>query len=723
MPIVTELRPMAPWQRVESTPQDWERVHSDMLRRMLLRMRLIRDFEEAMVALWAEGLVHGPVHTSIGQEGGAVGCLFGLRPGDQISGSHRAHHHFLARAFDHLALGSDISREAESVIERTAAEILGLRTGWTGGRGGSMHLSWPDGGVLGSNAIVGGGAPFATGVAWAQRRSGSGEVSMNFFGDGAVHIGSVLEAMNLAALYRLPIAFVIENNRYAVSTTIEEATHETRLSSRGVAMGIPAWQVDGMDPVAVHMVMDEVVTAMRTGGGPAVVELDVYRFLHQSGNMPGSAFKYRSRAEEEAWRARCPISRVVHELIDRGALDAEAAEASAATSKAAIARAVDNLVDRTGNTRTIVQALWPDPDSADEGVRGDLSEMAGANYLEQDAHRGSTRTVKFIEAVAEAQARAMAADSRIITLGEDIHRMGGGTNGATKGLFDKFPDRVIPTPISEAGFVGMAGGIAMDGRFRPIVELMYPDFAWVAADQIFNQVAKARHMFANGTRMPFVLRGKIALGTGYGSQHSLDPAGLYATSPGFRIVAPSTPHDYIGLLNSALRCEDPVYLIEHVELYKQLGEVPEGDWDFCIPFGKARVVREGSDLTILTYLWSVHETVAAVAELGVDAEIIDLRSLDRAGIDWGTIACSVAKTNNVLLVEQGPACTSYFGWVADELQRRCFDDLDQPVMRVHGLETAPAISKVLESATIASKGEIIAGLRTVMRNQGRPLPQ
>jgi 2-oxoisovalerate dehydrogenase E1 component len=715
-----DLKPAATWQRFESAPSDWSAADSAELKRMTLRMMLIREFEETMVGLWLEGLVHGPVHTSIGQEGGAVGCIYDFRPGDMISGSHRAHHHFLARALDHIEVDRTLDADAVNIVERTAAEVMGLRTGWTGGRGGSIHLAWPEGGILGSNAIVGGGVPFATGVAWAQKRAGRGEVSMTFFGDGAMHIGSTLEAMNLAALYRLPICFVVENNRYAVATTVAESTHEQRLSSRGVALGIPAYEVDGMDPVAVRLVAGKIVEDMRAGGGPAILEVQVYRYLHQNGNMPGSAFKYRTRQEEAEWRARCPIARTVSALVQSGAATAQEIADMEGMVKAAMTGIAGRLTQQDGNKRIVAPSLWPDPETADDGIRGDLSELSGRRMLEAADYDGATQSMKFIDVIAAAQMRAMDADDRIITLGEDIHRLGGGTNGATKGLYDRFPDRVIPTPITEAGFVGMAGGIAMDGRFRPVVELMYPDFCWVAADQLFNQVAKARHMFGVG-QMPIVIRGKVALGTGYGSQHSLDPAGIYATSPGFRILAPSTPHDYIGLLNSALLCDDPVYIIEHVDLYKMLGDVPDQDWDFTIPIGKARTVREGTEMTILSYLWSVHDCVKAVEEMGVDAEIIDLRTLDKAGFDWPAVQASIAKTNNVLLAEQGPGCTSYFGWVADELQRRCFDDLDQPVMRVHGRETAPANSLILERATIASVPEIKEAIQHVMRAKGRPV--
>jgi 2-oxoisovalerate dehydrogenase E1 component len=206
------------------------------------------------------------------------------------------------------------------------------------------------------------------------------------------------------------------------------------------------------------------------------------------------------------------------------------------------------------------------------------------------------------------------------------------------------------------------------------------------------------------------------MGTGYGSQHSMDPAGIFATAPGWRIVAPSTPFDYVGLMNSALRCNDPVVVLEHVDLYTSLGEGPVEDLDYCLPVGRAAVRRTGSDVTVISYLAMVGYVLDAVDSLGeVDAEVIDLRWLDRASIDWDTIGESIKKTNNVLIAEQGALGTSYGGWLADEIQRRFFDHLDHPVQRVTGGEASPSISKVLERAAIAKTDEVVEALQTRVR--------
>ncbi|MEO3868555.1 thiamine pyrophosphate-dependent enzyme [Nonomuraea sp. B12E4] len=719
MPQHHRLEARVPWVEVVATEEDWDAADPLLLTSMLGQLLLIRAFEEHVLDLARSGLVHGPAHSSIGQEGGAVGSILPLTSADTVNGSHRGHHQFLAKALAYVEPKGidptrDFSPEVGEVLLRTLAEICGLDRGFSHGRGGSMHLRWKEAGAIGTNAIVGGGVPFAAGSAWAHRQAGTGAVAVTYFGDGAANIGSTLETLNLAAAWRLPLCFFVENNRYAVSTGVEEVTAESRLSARGPGFGVASWKVDGMDVLAVHLAMREVLRHMRAGEGPAVIEADVYRYFHQNGPFPGSAFGYRTREEEQEWRARDPIEQLSGHLVRRGLLarpDIDAAVARAARLMTGIGDVLlEPLPGGKPGQRRIRPAEWPDPGYAHVGVRGDLGEFAGARLADRDTFTGELAEQKFIDAVAGVMARRMRTDPSIVVLGEDVHRLNGGTNGATRGLKEAFPDRVLGTPISENAFTGLAGGIASDGRHRPVAELMYADFMWVAADQLFNQIAKARHMYGGTDAMPLVLRSKVAMGAGYGSQHSMDPAGIFATAPGWRVVAPTTPFDYVGLMNSALRCEDPVVVLEHVDLYASTGEGPVDDLDYCIPVGRAAVRRAGSRLTVLTYLAMTSYVLRAVESLGLDAEVIDLRWLDRASLDWDTIGASVRKTNNVLIAEQGPVGTSYGGWLADEIQRRLFDWLDQPVQRVTGGEASPSISKVLERAAIAMEDEVAAKL-------------
>jgi 2-oxoisovalerate dehydrogenase E1 component len=734
MPHVKRLASAADWRELSSTAADWKSADPALLATMLGQLQLIRAFEETVLDLAGEGLVHGPAHSSIGQEGGAVGSILGLRRSDAVNGSHRGHHQFLAKALSYVTKGSldlaDLVTPAVAeVLQRTLAEILGLAQGYCAGRGGSMHLQWFEAGALGTNAIVGGGVPMAAGNAWAQGHSpageGGGDLTVTYFGDGAANIGSVLETLNLAAAWRLPLCFFIENNGYAVSTTVDEATGEPRLSARALGFGIPAWRVDGMDPLAVHLVMERAAERLRAGEGPVVIEALVYRYFHQNGPYPGSAFGYRTKEEEAAWRERDPLDRIAAEMTRLRLIDQAGVAAVRSQAMEGMRAAVAALTEpgpapgAVAGKRHIRPALWPDTAFVNVGVRSDLAELAGARTAERASFAGKLRRGKFIDAVAAVMDRRLDADPRVLVLGEDVHKLGGGTNGATRGLAAKYPGRVLGTPISENAFAGLSGGLALDGRFRPVMEFMYPDFLWVAADQLFNQIGKARHMFGGRNPVPLVLRTKVAMGSGYGSQHLMDPAGIFATSPGWRIMAASTPFDYIGLMNTAIAIDDPVLLLEHIDLYPTEGDLPADDLDYQLPFGTAAVRRTGADVTVLSYLSMVAQAAAAIDRTGIDAELIDLRFLDRASLDWETVGASVRKTGAVLIVEQGALGTSYGGWLADEIQRRYFDWLDQPVQRVTGAESSPSISRVLERAAIAAADDVVAGLERVREGIGQ----
>ena len=717
------LEPLVPWVQIVTTESDWDAADPGLLTSMFSQLVLIRTFEEYVLELAGEGLIHGPAHSSVGQEGGAVGSVIGLTSADTVNGSHRGHHQFIAKALGHVAPGGidptqDFPLEVRALLLRTLGEICGLDRGFSHGRGGSMHLQWVEAGAIGTNAIVGGGVPLAAGSAWAHAHAHTDAVAVTYFGDGATNIGSTLETMNLAGAWDLPMCFFIENNQYAVSTNVREVTAEPRLSARGLGFGIPSWKVDGMDPLAVYLTMQEALVHMRAGNGPTVIEADVYRYFHQNGPFPGSAFRYRSKEEESEWRLRDPIDQIAAHLIRRGILQADAVETAIVNAQGLMAdlggELLEPLLGGKPGQRQIKPSEWPDPAFANVGVRGDLSEFEGVRCADIETFTSDLGDVKFIDAVASVMNRRMATDGTIVVMGEDVHRLSGGTNGATRGLKDAYPDRVLGTPISENAFTGLGGGIALDGRFKPVVEFMYADFMWVAADQLFNQIGKARHMFGGNGSVPLVLRSKVAMGTGYGSQHSMDPAGIFATAPGWRIVAPSTPFDYVGLMNAALTCHDPVLVLEHVDLYTSSGPGPVDDFDYCLPVGKAVIRRPGSDITVLTYLAMTGYVLEAVAQMGtVDAEVIDLRWLDRASIDWDTIGASIRKTGNVVIAEQGALGTGYGAWLSDEIQRRYFDWLDQPIQRVTGGEASPSISKVLERAAIAQSAEVIAKLNEI----------
>ena len=483
-------------------------------------------------------------------------------------------------------------------------------------------------------------------------------------------------------------------------------------------LGIPSIEVDGMDVVAVHNAMAEARRIIASDGGPVVVEALLYRHFHQSGSRKGSDFGYRPLAEEEEWLARDPVTTAAQRLREMGITSAEDLARSDATVTGRVAAAAAQLTETVpgGNALRIPDRLWPDPASHDDGILGDLSELADARVLDHDDMAGvTTERVKFVTAASETLAAAMDRDPRIIVMGEDVHQMRGGVSGFTKGALERWPGRVLPMPIAENGFTGVALGAALNG-LRPVVEIMFGDFCFTAADQIAHGVGKVRHMFGSGFPVPLVMRVRVSPHTGYGSQHSTDPAALFGLFPGWRIVSPTTAQDYIGQVNAALRCDDPVVVIEHTEFYQREFDVPAGDRGFIIPFGRAHVVRPGTACTVLATSVMVASAVKMAEETGIDAEVIDLRNLDHHGIDWDTIGASVERTGRVIIAEQTARSMSMGAIWADGIQSRFFDSLDHEILRVTGGLAAPTVSAVLNRAALGSAADIREALLRITGN-------
>ncbi|MCL4812675.1 MAG: MFS transporter [Vicinamibacteraceae bacterium] len=720
---LVELDARAAVSRVVTGPDEWSICADADLLSITQQLVLIRRFEERLLALKADNLIHGPVHTSIGQEGVAVGAAMALRREDLLGGTHRAHHQYLARIFVALAPEGydprvmDLPAGLDDEVCVLLSEIMGLERGCSGGRGGSMHLYRPELGVLGTNAIVGGGVPHANGAAWAARFLGLDRVVVSFFGEGGLYQGVVHETCNLAALWRVPVVFCIENNQYAVGTHVNDSCSAKNLCDVALAYGMPGYQVDGMDPLAVRALFTHLVDGRNDGALPCVVEAQTYRYLHHAGAVAGSAFGYRVQGEESGWRERDPIERCLRELDRRSLRSPELDVRLTGAVDALLDRAVASCVDEQGGSRVVCEALWPSVDTIDSGLHR-ADGLAGATFVEAE-ELARDREVKYVDAIAEVTGRWLERDPHAVVIGEEITNLGGGAYGATKGLVKRFPERVINTPISEAGFCGLACGAALTGM-RAIVEIMFPNFILVAADQLFNQVGQLAHIYGGRPRLAYVLRSRVAIGCGYGAQHSMDPAAIFALFPGWRVLAPSTPFDYIGLFNAAMLAESPTLILEHHELYASKGLVPSGPPDHVVAPDRAKVVRPGRDLTVASYGWTLHQVLEAalgLASEGIDVEVVDLRALDRASVDFATLGASIRKTNVLVTVEQSPRSHSLGAWIGSECMSRFFDEFDAPPHAVTGLDVPLPVSKRLETAAIPDVVRIADAIRLAARRR------
>ena len=711
--------------------QYWQDQTPDQLIWGYFCLEIIRQFEQTLLDE-VQPMVHGPIHSSIGQEAVAVGAAMALETNDKITSTHRAHHHFLAKAIAHYAPPcqtiwsygeSDVLRNC---IRRTLAEIMGLNQGWVGGRGGSMHLFDDESGNIGTQAIVAGNIPYTSGIAFAEKFRGTGNVALAYLGDGAISIGPFHEGICLAKVYDLPAIFVIENNLYGVATPARQATGMDDLVIRAGGYNIPGLIVDGMNPLSMKRAVQLAKQHAVDCGGPVLIEAKTYRYYHQAGGMPGSAFGYRSKEEEAQWADRDPLATAPRALVRRGLLDEDGVAAVKDMAKQLIQDAVDycSEADAEG-TRSVRPELIPQPEDAMVHLHSDGHEFAGVNYraISDDT---PTRDIKLNQAKSAVIARWMELEPETFVVGEDVANMKGGAYGATRDALARYDERVLNAPIAEGGIVGLGQGAAVMGM-RPIVEIMFCDFALVAADELFNQCATCRYMYNGRVDVPLVVRSRCSAGRGYGAQHSGDTAGLFALYPGWRIVAPATPFDYIGLFNSAMRSLDPVMVLEHHEIDPLEGPVPEGDLDYLIQMGQARIRRTGSDLTVITYLSLVPRVLRIVEELasneGLDIEVIDLRTLDYAHIDFETLTTSLEKTGQGIIVEQAMATQCLGSYVATRLHQNCHATLRQPIRQLSSAAVPMPVSKAQETAVMISDDTIRNGLIQTISGQLNPVLQ
>ncbi len=633
-------------------------------------MAVIRRCEEQLAKAHQRGLIHGACHTYVGQEAIAVGVCAHLNRDDVVFSTHRGHGHALAKGVPPVEL---------------IAELFGRATGCSRGRGGSMHLFAPEVGMMGTSGIVGPCILQAAGAGYSFRLLKTRKVAVAFFGDGAVNNAAFHEGLNLAAIWKLPVLFVCENNQFATEVPFAYAAGNPSVAGRGASYGMPAVEVDGNDVLAVHAACGVAIARARAGEGPTLLECKTYRTRPHAEGM--GDFTYRTREEVDGWKARCPIQQVRGEVPEADAIETEvAAEINAAMTAAEA-------------------APWPDPTTAADHVYAEPSRVP-------PPPRPGERVITYSQATLEALDAEMAANPGIFVLGEGIGVRGGNFK-TTAGLFDKYgAERLRDTPICERGFVGLGCGAAMTGT-RPVIDFMFADFVLDGVGEIVNQIAKMQYMSSGRLKMPILLRGCVGIGHSAATHHSGNYYPLFAQFPGLRVVVPSTPYDAKGLLHHALRCDDPVLFLEHRELLATKGPVPEAPYE--LPFGKAAVVREGKDITVVALARMVPKVVEVAEELakeGVSVEVIDPRTV--APLDTKTIGKSVAKTGRLLIADEAFAPFGIGAEIAAQIADRHFDDLDAPIRRLNGLHTPTPYSPPLEAAVVPDAAAITQAIRDLL---------
>ena len=642
-------------------------------------MLTIRMVEERLAKAHQHGLIHGACHTYVGQEAIAAGVCAHLRVEDAIFSTHRGHGHALAKGMEPGQL---------------MAELFGRETGCSRGRGGSMHLFAPEIGMLGTSGVVGPCILQATGAGYSSLIMDTGNVSVAFFGDGAANNGAFHEGLNMASIWKLPVLFVCENNQFATEVPFASVAGESSVAARGAAYGIASTEVDGNDVLAVEAAARNAVQRARNGEGPTLLECKTYRTRPHAEGM--GDFGYRTREEVEHWKVQCPIARLSMQLLDEKLVSVAEIEA-VEQEVAALTEAAHQFAE---------SSAYPLAESATDNVYALTSALAVRDVPTESSN---ARELTWMKATLEALTEEMARNPRIFVLGEGIG-VRGGNFATTSGLFAVHgAARLRDTPICERGFVGLAGGAAMTGT-RPVVDFMFADFVLDSVGEIINQIAKMQYMSSGRLKMPVLMRGCIGIGHAAATHHSGSYYSMYAHFPGLRVVVPSSPRDAKGLLKTALTCDDPVLFLEHRELMSVKGSVPEEE--YFIDFGKAAVVREGSDVTVVALALMVHKTLAACEMLsteGISVELIDPRTV--APLDVETIMQSVAKTGRLIIVDEDFAHCGIGAEIAAQLGDRSFDDLDAPIRRLNGKPSPTPYSPPLEAAVVPSVETIAQAIR------------
>ena len=654
-------------------------VGAETLRDLYVTMRRIRAFEDKTADLFQEGVVKGTAHSYKGEEAIAAGVCATLRDDDIIASYHRGHGHCIAKG---------------ARIDRMMAELMGRQTGYCQGLGGSMHIADMELNIMGANGIVGAAMPLATGAGLAAKLQGTDQVAVAFFGDGASNQGVFHESLNLAAVWKLPVIFVCENNQYALSTSYRNTTAVSQVSNRAASYEIPGITVDGNDGVEVYLVLREAVDRARAGEGPTLIEAMTYR--HGQHSLRVNLRDPRPEDEIQFWMDRDPIARMEKRLTTEGGFSAEQFDETT--------QAVDEEIE----TAVTFGRESPEPQ---------VQVMLDAVYAPHAAHTepgpNTERMLSYPEALNEALDQEMLRDDRVFLMGEDVGATGG-IFGVSKGLMERYgPERVRDTPISEATFVGCGVGAAIAGM-RPVVEIQIFDFVALTMDMLVNQAAKFRFMLGGKPTVPLVVRGPQGGGIRLAAQHSQSLEAWFTHVPGLVVAAPSTPYEAKGLLVAAIRDNNPVIFLEQKLLYLGgTGPVPEEL--YAIPLGKADIKREGTDVTVVATLAMVPRALSAATVLerdGISVEVIDPRTLQP--LDEETILSSVRKTNRLLIVHEAWVRGGFGAEVSAMVVDKAFDYLDAPIARLGAPHTPMPYNDRLELEVIPSQERIVEAIRGLL---------
>lgn len=624
-------------------------LHEQLLRPRLIEEKMLNLLRQGRISKWFSG---------IGQEAIAVGAACALEKDELIFTMHRNLGVFTAR---------------DMPLDRLFCQWQGKRLGYTKGRDRSFHFGAMEHGIVGMISHLGPQLSLAAGVALAHRLRNEAKVSLAFTGEGATSQGEFHEALNVAAVWKLPVIFVIENNGYGLSTTTNEQYACKDLLDRAPGYGMRGAKIDGNNILEVYATIKKVAAELRENPEPFLLECMTFRMR---GHEEASGTKYVPQALMDEWAAKDPIDNYERWLVKEGLLDEKAGENFRKSYKKAIQDAVEVMFNEPE----------PQADTAEE-----LADVyAPAPLTKVIDTPASGNELRFIDAISSGLRTAMQHYPELVLMGQDIAEYGGAFK-ITQGFVEEFgKNRVRNTPLCESAIVGISLGLGLKGM-KSMVEMQFADFVTCGFNQIVNNLAKLHWRW--GQHADVVIRMPTGGGTGAGPFHSQSNEAWFTHVPGLKVVFPSTPHDAKGLLLAAFADPNPVLFFEHKALYRsESGLVPDGF--YTVEIGKARQVQEGDEVSIITYGMGVRWAVQIAGEMGISADIIDLRSL--VPLDYEAIERSVKKTNRVLILHEDTLFGGIGGEISAWISEHLFEYLDAPVLRAASLDTPVPFAIPLE---------------------------
>jgi 2-oxoisovalerate dehydrogenase E1 component len=628
------------------------------LYKSLLKPRLI---EEKMLKLLRQGLIT-KWFSGIGQEAVAVGVTEALRDTDYILPVHRNLGVFTSRGI---------------ATEKLLKQWLGHQQGFTKGRDRSFHFGSKEHRIVGMISHLAAMLSVADGIALANRLDKNKEIVVAFCGDGATSEGEFHEALNLAAVWDLPVLFIIEHNGYGLSTPTAEQCRCKNFADKGVGYGIESKTIDGNNILEVYDTVKQVARSIRRTSSPFLLECKTFRMR---GHEEASGTKYVPQELLKKWEDKDPLVQYESYLLRKKVLTTY--------KKDKYNRMYTNAINQTvGHIKTLSSTI---ADSDNE-----VNEVYKAHHFEAVQPGNNKREMRFIDAISNGLELALEKHKELVFMGQDIAEYGG-VFKITEGFVDRFgKDRIRNTPISEAAPLGAALGLSIKGK-KAMVEMQFADFVSCGFNQIVNNLAKTYYRW--GQHSDVVIRMPTGGATGAGPFHSQNTEAWFFHEPGLKVVYPSTPSEAKGLLLASFEDPNPILFYEHKALYRSTQEQVPTDY-YTLPIGKARILKEGEEITLITYGLGVEWCRTIVENENLDAKLVDLRTLKPW--DKETVEKAVKSTGKALVVHEDHLTGGIGAEIAAWIGEHCFTYLDAPVMRVGGLDTPIPFNKDLEKNHLA----------------------